>query len=167
MVAAEIYWIPEAVGGRLGVMARPRSDDWLSDEVASWRAAGVGLVVSLLEPSEVRELRLSEEEPLCRDNGIDFVSFPVADRGVPSSVRAAEKLVMRIESDLRSGAAIAIHCRAGIGRSALLAACILKYQGLPEREIFSSISRARGVACPDTEAQIRWVKDFPIRRADV
>src|SRR6266702_8926762 len=165
-MGAEIYWIPEAVGGRLGVMARPRSDDWLSDEVASWRAAGVGLVVSLLEPSEVRELRLSEEEPLCRASGIDFVSFPVADRGVPGSVRAAEKLVKRLESAVRSGAVVAIHCRAGIGRSALLAACILKHQGLPEPEIFSGISRARGHACPDTEAQIRWVNDFPRGQAN-
>ena len=160
MMPAEIYWIPEALGGRLGIMARPRSGDWLGDEIASWHAAKVSLVVSLLEPGEVRELRLADEASLCSSQGIDFVSFPVADRGVPASARETAKLVKRLDEAIQGGAAVAIHCRAGIGRSALLAACILKRRGLPDGEIFPAISRARGVTCPDTEAQVRWLEGF-------
>lgn len=160
-MAASIYWIPGPVGGRLGVMARPRSGDWLNDEVASWQSDGLNTVVSLLEPAEVRELGLADEESLCRAKGINFVSFPIKDRGVPTSSRETEALVQRPAADVAAGSAVAIHCRAGIGRSALLAACILKHQGVPESDAFPRISRARGVTCPDTEAQVEWFVKFP------
>jgi protein-tyrosine phosphatase len=160
----DVYWIPEAVGGRLAVMPRPRSDEWLAGEVAAWKRAGLDVVVSLLEASEVRELGLFEEESMCRANGIEFISFPVADRGVPGSIRDTGKLVEKLQAAVSSGSSIAIHCRAGIGRSALLAGCILKRQGIPEKDVFSLISRARGVTCPDTDAQIDWVRQFPRSR---
>lgn len=80
----DIYWIPAAVGGRLAVMPRPRSDEWLAGEVAAWKRAGVDIVVSLLDAGEVRELGLAEEASLCRANEIEFISFPVTDRGVPA-----------------------------------------------------------------------------------
>jgi hypothetical protein len=50
---ARIHWIELPLTGRLAIAARPRAGDWLVDEVAAWRAAGIDLVVSLLEP-EVR-----------------------------------------------------------------------------------------------------------------
>ena len=159
-MAGEIYWIPGVAGGRLGVMARPRSGEWLSDEIASWQGQGVNTVVSLLEPAEARELGLAEEESLCREKGIDFVSFPIKDRGVPASGRETAALVQGLAAGIDSGSTVAIHCRAGIGRSALLAACILKRLGTPAKDAFPRISRARGVTCPDTEAQVEWVAKF-------
>jgi hypothetical protein len=49
------------------------------------------LVVSLLERSEIRELELQAEPSLCADAGIQFLSFPIPDRGTlnpPASFRA-------------------------------------------------------------------------------
>jgi len=48
----------------------------------------------------------------------------------------------------------------GIGRSALIAACLLKSQGIGVDEAFAMIARARGFAVPDTEGQREWVKGF-------
>jgi hypothetical protein len=31
---ADIYWIADVPGGRLAILGRPRSGDWLSDEIA-------------------------------------------------------------------------------------------------------------------------------------
>jgi hypothetical protein len=61
----EIFWIDAALPGRIAIMPRPRAGDWLADEVAGWRAEGVDLVVSLLEPHEVAELGLGDEADLC------------------------------------------------------------------------------------------------------
>jgi protein-tyrosine phosphatase len=41
----------------------------------------------------------------------------------------------------------------GIGRSALIAACLLKSQGIGVDEAFAMIARARGFSVPDTEEQ--------------
>jgi hypothetical protein len=50
-----------------------------------WKAAGLDVVVSLLEPDEISELGLRREAELCRAQGIAFISFPIADRGLPKS----------------------------------------------------------------------------------
>jgi hypothetical protein len=46
---SSIYWIDAPVTGRLGIMARPRSGDWLEDEIAGWETAEINMVVCLLE----------------------------------------------------------------------------------------------------------------------
>src|SRR5579864_4838231 len=122
---SEIHWIDASATGRLGIMARPRSGDWLMEEIARWKADDVRLVVSLLEIDEVAELGLHQEAELCRASDIEFVSFPVRDRGVPESLRNAAELAGSIASRIASGCAVAVHCRAGIGRSSLIAACAL------------------------------------------
>jgi hypothetical protein len=48
----------------MAIMARPRADDWLDNEVAEWKAGGLEMVVSLLEPEEVFELGLLREAEL-------------------------------------------------------------------------------------------------------
>ncbi len=63
---AEVYWIEALAPGRLGVMPRPRGNDWLEDEVSSLVSEGVQFVVSLLTKDEVSELGLEREGALCR-----------------------------------------------------------------------------------------------------
>lgn len=117
-------------------------------------------MVSLLEPGEVRELALGEEEALCRGRGLAFTSLPIPDRGVPESRRQMAALVRRLSQDLMGGRSIAVHCRAGIGRSSLLAAGVMACAGLDVSEAFARIAQARGVPVPDTDGQRAWVLSF-------
>src|SRR6202008_4581779 len=112
----------------------PRSGEWLRDEVSGWCNVGLSAVVSLLEASEVRELELHDEPVLCQSSKIEFISFPISDRGVPSSVRQTVQLVDRVVSMLRNGSSVAIHCRAGIGRSSLIGACVMLKLGFQREE---------------------------------
>ena len=138
-------------------MPRPRAGDWLLDEITGWKAGGIDVVVSLLERHEIEELELHPVPAACRDAEIDFVSFPIPDRGVPASIAETEKLVRRLSGALADGKAVAVHCRAGIGRSSLIAACVLVRNGYDVNSAFDAIARARGVEVPDTEAQRAWV----------
>jgi protein-tyrosine phosphatase len=156
----DLYWLRDVDGVRLAIMPRPRSGEWLADEIAGWNRLGVQTVVSLLELHEVIELDLANEESLCCAAGLRFISFPVPDRGVPSNSAAFASLVAAIEQQLRSGESVAVHCRAGIGRSGLLGACVLKAFGVDPDSAFRLLSRARGVAVPDTDAQIAWVREY-------
>ena len=150
--------------GRLAIMARPRAGDWLELDVAGWKAAGVDLVISLLEPDEVLELGLQREAELCRACGIEFISFPIPDRGVPE-IRQASDIAHSIADDIAGGRSIAVHCRAGIGRSSMMAACAMICLGIEAGEALTSIRAARGVIVPDTEEQRDWVVAFGGARA--
>jgi protein-tyrosine phosphatase len=118
----QVNWIDQPMAGRLAIMARPRAGDWLDDEIAGWRAQGIDIVVSLLEPDEISELGLQREEGLCRAQGMEFVAFPIQDRGVPGSLRGAVALARLVSNKIGEGRSVAVHCRAGIGSSSLIAA---------------------------------------------
>lgn len=150
---ATLYRMDGPWPSRLAIVPRPRGGDWLADEVRAWRSAGVNLVVSTLTPEEIAEFDLSKEEELCVASGIEYVSFPIEDRGVPSSPALAAELVRRLEGALSGGHCVAIHCRAGIGRSALLSACVLVSSGLDPDLAFIRIGDARGCSVPDTLEQ--------------
>jgi protein-tyrosine phosphatase len=160
MMLARIYWIHAPKAGRLAIMPRPRAGDWLEDEIACWKETGVDTVVSLIEREEVIELGLNREAELCSANGIEFVSFPIPDRGVPSSPAETSALVGLACTRLSAGKAVAVHCRAGIGRSALVSACILTRCGYDASEAFAMIAASRRVAVPDTDDQRDWVMSF-------
>src|SRR5215468_10841683 len=110
---AELFWIEGIREGRLAVLPRPRVGVWLNYEVRSLRASGVHVLVSLLTREEATELDLADEARSCAAAGIEFFSFPFADRGVPASESDALGLMWRLRALLTGGKAVAIHCRQG------------------------------------------------------
>ena len=86
-----------------------------------------------------------------------------ADYGVPESPNAVQAFVEELEGLLVDGKSVAIHCRQGIGRSSLIAACLLSSH-CDVDDSFKRISAARGTRVPDTEAQTQWVRSFAKER---
>ena len=89
-----------------------------------------------------------------------FLSFPIPDRAVPGSRSAALQLAQDLAARLATGDAALIHCRAGIGRSAVIAACVMIRLGIDAAEALARITAARGVPVPDTDEQRAWVIDM-------
>jgi protein-tyrosine phosphatase len=141
-------------------MARPRAGEWLQSEIDAWKHLGIDVVVSLLEQEEISELALQDEAALCRAHGIDFISCPIPDRGVPESRPKILRLARSLVASVQDGRSIAIHCRAGIGRSSLMAACLMICFGIGAEDAFELIRESRGLSVPDTDAQRDWVLDF-------
>jgi protein-tyrosine phosphatase len=152
-----LYEIERIGSGRLALMARPRAGDWASEEFAGLANLGVSEIVSLLESAEAREIGLAAEPAYCAEAGIRFHSFPIADRGVPSSAEDLSRLACRLYHSCAGGSFAAIHCRAGIGRSGLVSAGVLLHCGFTVKDALSAISRARGLQVPDTEEQTEWL----------
>jgi hypothetical protein len=73
----DIHWIDGPWPGVLGLAPRPRGGDWLMDEMAEWRRAGVDVVLSLLTPGEERELDLDLEARRAAEQGMTFLSLPI------------------------------------------------------------------------------------------
>jgi protein-tyrosine phosphatase len=155
-----IYWIDSSGEGRIAVLARPRGDDWLEDEILGWRDDGIDVVVSLLMEPEERLLGLSREAELCRSNGLTFINFPIEDCNVPLSSEATLQLVKELDGLLSSGKSIGFHCRGALGRSPLIASCMLMYSGKSAEESFRLVGAARGLPVPETSKQAVWGKSF-------
>ena len=159
----ELFWINGPWQGRLAIMPRPRGGDWLEDEIQAWHRSGVEIVVSLLTPDEQDELRLVDEKSLCKANDIEFISFPIVDRSVPDSMDAFSDLVAMLGARLTNGKNIAVHCRQGIGRAALVAICLLIATGVDEDNAISQVAVARGCSVPETTEQEEWLGNFAMR----
>jgi protein-tyrosine phosphatase len=165
---SDIFWIDGQVlaAGRLAVSARPRGGDWLKDEVDAWRRAGVRHVVSLLTPTESRELDLEAEKIACAEAGIEFNTVPAPDRGVPPSASEFRHVATKLGEELRQGKGVLVHCRQGIGRASMMAAAILADAGIDSETALQMIERIRGRPVPDTDEQRAWLASaLPIARA--
>jgi|SRR5712671_7220923 len=165
-MTAEVYWVRDIEPLKLAIMPRPRGGDWLEDEVLGWKQSGVTDVVSLLHRYEIEELSISDEEAFCKSSGIKYRSFPIQDRGTPAVLTDFFALVQELTALVQTERGVAIHCRAGIGRSGLTAACVLLNLGIPATQVFAMLSRARGLVVPDTPSQIEWFQSIATRHAE-
>lgn len=156
----ELYPIDGPWPGHLAIAPRPRGGDWLEDEIRAWRRSGIDVVLSLLTREEETELGLTEEAELSRSNGMEFVSFPILDRGVPPSREGVAKQVTDLAEKLRRGKNVAVHCRQGIGRAALVAIGLLISAGIAPDDSIRRVGSARGCSVPETSDQRRWIADF-------
>jgi len=148
----------ESIGsGLLAVMAKPLSGEWIDDEFAGIAASGINHIVSLLESGEAYEVGLDEEETVCGRHGMSFESYPIPDRGLPPSLHSFARFARDTWTRIDDGVCAVVHCRAGIGRTGVVAAGILLHAGYGPEDAFSRISEARGVSVPDTEEQYRWI----------
>lgn len=163
----DIYWIPGPWPGRLAISARPRGGDWLEDEVRGWRRVGIDVVVSLLSREEEDQLELSDEHRLSALNEIRFISFPINDRGVPASLEASVALLEEVRAALDSGKNVAVHCRQGVGRSALIVAGALIAAGVDAHAALETVGSARGLSVPETPEQRRWVERSLVGQIDM
>lgn len=154
-----LFTIERTGPGRLSTMSRPRGGDWLADEMRGLADGGVDVLVSLLSDPEIIELGLAEEGNAAGAAGLAFHRLPTPDMHVPE-LTATLALAGTLRSRLGEGAGVAVHCRAGIGRSSTLAAAVMVLEGLAPSEAWERISAARGMQVPDTAAQRDFINSL-------
>jgi protein-tyrosine phosphatase len=136
----------------------PRGDDWLADDIAALQAEGVGIIVSLLTEDEQVALGFAAECDVCVAQGIEFITFPIQDFGVPADGQGFLTLASQLAEQVKAGKSVAVHCRQSIGRSGLLTCAVSVALG-SVTEAIDLVSRARGVRVPKGADQHRWLED--------
>lgn len=152
-----IFVVAKLEAGRLAIMPRPVPGEWIEDEFAGIAKFGIHSVVSLLEPEEADAIGLSQEASQCARNHLSFVAYPIPDRGLPESIGEFARFTSDLHQQIREGANVVVHCRAGIGRASLVAAGVLIHAGVDPQTALAQISKARGLKVPDTEEQRIWL----------
>jgi atypical dual specificity phosphatase len=135
---------------RLAGMGRPGLLRDADEDLASIAGAGITRLVSLTEDT-LASGRL-------RSFGIHGRHFPVPDMGVPA-IGPTAALCRDIERWLKSGEVVAVHCRAGLGRTGVMLASVLVWMGAGPDVAIEHL-RERGKGFIQTEAQLRFVHRF-------
>lgn len=115
--------------GRPSYPDEPPARDRVEEGVRAWREAGVSLVVSLIEDWEVPRRAPGLFEALARE-GLGLRRFPIPDFGVPSDMPAFGRLLDEVGRRLAVAEGVLVHCNAGLGRTAVVLASVLKAHGL-------------------------------------
>jgi len=165
MTRKELYWLDGPWRGKLAMAARPRGGDWLKDDIANWKRAGIDMVLSLLTPDEEKDLDLRDEAGEAKTQGMEFASFPIPDRQIPRSETKWAELLEGLTRTLSEGKNVVVHCRHGIGRSGLVAACLLVRRGISPGAAVEMVSSARGVSVPETPEQRDWIDHYAVSLA--
>jgi protein-tyrosine phosphatase len=154
---ATVYPVTDAAPNHIAIVARPRGNDWLCEEISALSREGIEILVSMLTDEEAEELGLNDESAECAAAGISFVNVAIRDRSVPSDTNAFLRSVEQLATRVREGRYLGVHCRASIGRSSVFAASILVRLGWDAKIAFDAIEAARGCSVPDTSEQKQWV----------
>lgn len=119
------------------------------DELA---AQGLGALVTLTE----QPLR----EDLVRSRGMDYLHLPLADMQAPSLEEIARFVAYVQQAQIRQQA-VAVHCRAGLGRTGTMLASYLVSQGYRAREAVAAIRQERpgSVETPEQEEAVQRYAD--------
>ena len=135
--------LPAAVPGRLLLHSMPGRYEALEHVWNQVRKSAVDAIVCLAEKDEVHEK--SSQYALALATGTVpclVLTCEIPDRGAPADRDGFWQLAGAVAKRLQSGETVLIHCAGGVGRTALLAICVLLALGQEPGDARSVVSRA-------------------------
>ncbi|OGR38618.1 MAG: phosphatase [Desulfovibrionales bacterium GWA2_65_9] len=161
--------------GRIGITFCPGKHDHLAqtgawerdlgidlDAIAAW---GAKLVLTLVEPAELRELKVPQLGHEIKRRGIEWLHLPIADYSVPTEAfeQKWETQGREIREMLRNGDDVLVHCKGGLGRAGMIAARLLAELGMNPDEAIRTVRRARkgAIETPSQLAMVRRTTPIP------
>ncbi|HWR10770.1 MAG TPA: hypothetical protein VN445_03010 [Rectinemataceae bacterium] len=144
--------------------ARGTWDGDLASDLATIRAWGAEILVSLIEPREC-EARDIEGARASMPGAFLRLQLPIPDGSTPDAAWESswEREAPAIRSVLRRGGRVCVHCMGGLGRTGLVAARLLVEFGMRPEEAILAVRGARPGSI-ETAAQEEYVRALlPIR----
>lgn len=143
----QFNWI---LPGRLAGSGRPGLLASLEEDWAQIRREGINYVLTLTE---------EPLDPPASHYGLDGGHFPILDMAAPASSAATLHVCLGVAARIDRGEAVLVHCKAGVGRTGTVLACMLVLLGHSAEEALGELRHA----CPryvETESQESFVRHF-------
>lgn len=98
-----------------------------------------------------------DDEAQLRASGIELLHLPTPDLE-PASNEHLERGVAFVRERTRRGGKVLIHCQHGIGRSALLALCVLVDDGWQPLDALAHVKGRRKIVSPSLSQYQGWAR---------
>ena len=173
----------EGGGGRLGLCCcpgkrlkkpRPRAGheeaegpimrDMRADCQQLAGAHGVTMIVCLLNDYELRSIGVDSKAfpAIVRACQMEFVQFPIIEGTAPTEgIAGVQQVIAQAREETSRGGRVAVHCRGGVGRAGMLAACYLLQTG-EARTSKQAIALVRKRRCKQA-VETRRQEDFVVQ----
>ena len=150
-----IDFVASPLGGQIGLTNCPgrnqvdsRGRVWLrnlSVDLDAVEGAGISTLITFLDQQELNRLGAGELPELVQTRPFQWFQLPIKDFGIPASETLLEwrGLLGPMLDHLRQNQRILLHCAAGLGRSGMMAATLLKAGGLTADDAMQLIRRSR------------------------
>eukprot|EP00282_Hemiselmis_andersenii_P006436 CAMPEP_0114140008 /NCGR_PEP_ID=MMETSP0043_2-20121206/17155_1 /TAXON_ID=464988 /ORGANISM="Hemiselmis andersenii, Strain CCMP644" /LENGTH=232 /DNA_ID=CAMNT_0001234073 /DNA_START=98 /DNA_END=796 /DNA_ORIENTATION=+ len=123
----------------------------------------VDVVVCLLSPAELRSLGVRRDycESVVK-SGMELIMHPIIEMAAPDDIGSARELVERVVGELAKGKRVVMHCRGGMGRAGMMAACVLYRVGEAQghKAAIEMVRKRRGKGAVESRAQEAFVAKY-------
>src|SRR5690606_1948333 len=130
--------------------------------------AGIRTFIDLTEDHEL--IRYDDVlDRIARERGLTvrYHRHPIRDVGVPRSRDDMHAILACIETSLRAGDPVYVHCWGGVGRTGTVIGCYLVSCGLSGddalrqlAELFGAMEKSATKLSPEADDQERWVREW-------
>jgi protein-tyrosine phosphatase len=134
-----------------------------ADDLATMRAAGIGLLVLLVEDRELERWGDPRIGELAVAGGVALARFPIPDGEAAASVAQMDEIQALIDTARRQDD-VAVACMGGVGRTGMVAACALVRAGMAADTAIDRVRQLRHPTAVETAAQEEFVRRYAAPR---
>ncbi|PHQ23637.1 ABC transporter [Marinobacter guineae] len=138
--------------GQLAGTPRPGIVQDLEYDLVALKRVGITTLVTLTETEP--------DTDALNAHGIENIWSPFKDMGAPSITQTVE-LCKTIQALCNDGGVVAVHCRAGLGRTGTILACCLIWDGMSALDSLEKVRRIEP-RWVQSEAQVEFLEKFAL-----
>ncbi|PTA69483.1 cyclin-dependent kinase inhibitor 3 family protein [Deinococcus arcticus] len=168
-----VDWVPTSLWpGQLGLTFAPGKkggslyqpgvthDREVTADVQALAQMGANVLAPLLEDFEFDLLGMEGYHAAAQAHALELAPFPIPDGRAPLDAAAFAAYLDELMTHLLDGRRVVVHCRGGLGRAGLTAACLLVQAGLGAQAAIDLVRQSRSPHAIETAGQEAFIYAF-------